>query len=426
MSIPQSILSEALCPESWQRFYEHKLQNRHLNAAEDKALRDFIDRKAYLPLCALWEQGCFPSTLPLKRTVNKEGTSKKRIVYSFEGDEGIFLKYIAWQLFRFDDWFCMNCYAFRRSRGAKDAISRIRRNPHIGEQYCLKVDVSNYFNSIDVEKLLSKLSFVKERDSALYELFARILREDRVLENGHIIRERHGAMAGTPISPFFANVYLRDTDCYFYNNNVTYFRYSDDILLFADSKEDLAEYENTLCSQIQELGLHLNPDKVHAAAPGEPWEFLGFCYRNGDIDLSDNTLRKTKAKIKRKAEALRRWQRKKGLAPEKAAIGLIHAMNRKFYGHSGADDDFTWSRWFFPCLTVDTGLKELDAYFLQYIRYTVTGRHYKGNFRIRYQTVKDWGYQSLVHAYYESRRDGLVRTSAAPAGQCTCAMGTAT
>ncbi|MCM1193163.1 MAG: reverse transcriptase/maturase family protein [Butyrivibrio sp.] len=397
----QSILSEASCPESWQRFYEHKSQNRHLNAAEDKALRDFIGRRAYLPLCALWEQGCFPSTLPHKHIVNKEGTGKKRIVYSFEGDEGIFLKYIAWQLFRFDDWFCGNCYAFRRSRGVKDAIGRIRGDSRIGGQYCLKADISNYFNSIDVEKLLEKLSFVKERDSSLYDLFARILREDRVLaEDGHIIRERHGAMAGTPISPFFANVYLGDTDRYFHDNAITYFRYSDDILLFADSPEELAAYENILRLQIQELGLHLNPDKVHTAVPGEPWEFLGFCYRNGEIDLSDNTLRKTKAKIKRKAEALRRWQRKKGLAPEKAAIGLIHAMNRKFYGHPGVDDEFTWSRWFFPCLTVDTGLKELDAYLLQYIRYAVTGRHYKGNFRIRYQTVKAWGYRSLVHAYY--------------------------
>lgn len=405
MTTPQSILSEASRPESWHRFYEHKLQNHHLNATEDKTLRDFIDRNAYLPLCALWEQGCFPATLPTKLTVNKEGTRKKRIVYSFEGDEGLFLKYIAWQLFRFDDYFCENCYAFRRSCGAKDAIRRIRRNPHISGQYCLKVDVSNYFNSIDVEKLLAKLSFVKERDSALYELFARILREDKVLEDGHIVRERHGAMAGTPLSPFFANVYLRDTDRYFFDNNITYFRYSDDILLFADSEEELAQYKNALYSQIQDLGLHLNPDKVKISAPGETWEFLGFCYRRGEIDLSDNTLRKAKAKIKRKAEALRRWQRKKSLAPEKAAIGLIHAMNRKFYGHSGADDDFTWTRWFFPCLTVDTGLRELDAYFLQYIRYAVTGRHYKGNFHIRYRTMKDWGYQSLVHAYYESRRN---------------------
>lgn len=403
MGISKSILYEAACPENWQCFYEHKLKNRHLSTAEAKALQDFMQRKAYLPLCALWEQGCFPGTLPHKLTVNKAGTTKKRIVYSFPGDEGLFLKFIAWQLSRFDDFFCENCYAFRRSFGAKDAIRRILKEPHLAKQYCLKADISNYFNSINVEKLLEKLSFVREQDPALYELFARLLREDRVLENGHIIREKHGAMAGMPLAPFFANVYLRETDRFFLDNGIPYFRYSDDILLFAASAEKLAQYQKILYAQIDELGLRLNPDKVHISAPGEPWEFLGFCFRNGEIDLSDNTLRKTKAKIKRKAEALRRWQRKKGLAPEKAAIGLIHTMNRKFYGADNAEDEFTWNRWFFPCLTVDTGLKELDAYLLQYIRYAATGRHYKGGFRIRYETVKSWGYRSLVHAYYESR-----------------------
>lgn len=403
MGTPKSILDEASCPENWQCFYEHKLKNRHLSAAEAKAFLDFMQRKAYLPLCALWEQGCFPGTFPDKLTVNKAGTTKKRIVYSFAGDEGLFLKFIAWQLSRYDDFFCENCYAFRQSFGAKDAIRRILKEPHLERQYCLKADISNYFNSIDVEKLLEKLSFVREKDPALYELFARILREDRVLENGHIVREKHGAMAGTPLSPFFANVYLNETDRYFLDSGITYFRYSDDILLFADSAEKLTQYKNILFSQIDKLGLGLNPDKVHISVPGESWEFLGFCYRNGEIDLSDNTLRKTKAKIKRKAEALRRWQRKKGLAPEKAAIGLIHTMNRKFYGSDNNEDEFTWNRWFFPCLTVDTGLKELDAYLLQYIRYAATGRHYKGGFRIRYETVKSWGFRSLVHAYYESR-----------------------
>lgn len=412
MSTASSVLEESRRAESWQDFYLHKTENRHLSREDAAALGDFLQEKRYLPLCDAWEQGTYPASLPLKHAVNKEGTRKKRVVYSFEGDEGIFLKYIAWQLFRFDDYFCPNCYAFRRSYGVKDAIGRIRRDTRILGQYCLKVDVSNYFNSIDVEKLLTKLSFVQHRDPSLYQLFARILREERVQENGHVLRELHGAMAGTPISPFFANVYLRDMDIYFYDKSVTYFRYSDDILLFADSKEELLAEQQQLYAQLEALGLRLNPDKVKLTAPGDPWEFLGFCYRDGEIDLSDNTLRKTKAKIKRKAEALRRWQRKKGLSPEKAAIGLIHTMNRKFYGNPEGPDavwnqpddaEFNWSRWFFPCLTSDAGLRELDQYFQEYIRYAVTGRHYKGNFRIRYAKLKEWGYVSLVHAYYKSR-----------------------
>lgn len=411
MNTLTSILEEAGQEESWRQFYVEKTFLRHLSRTEEAALKDFLERGAYLSLCEAWRRECFPAGLPIKQIVNKEGTRKKRIVYTFEGDEGLFLKYIAWQLFRFDDYFCPNCYAFRRSRGVKDAISRIRSNPHVGEQYCLKVDISNYFNSIDVEKLMTKLSFVEDRDPALYRLFARILREDRVVKDGHIVRELHGAMAGIPISPFFANVYLRDVDYYFNDKNVIYFRYSDDIILFADSEEELIQYQQELYTQLAELGLRLNPDKIHTAAPGEVWEFLGFSYCQGEIDLSDNTLNKTKAKIKRKAEALRRWQRKKGLSPEKAAIGLIHTMNRKFYGAPNGpgdpdsrDDDFTWSRWFFPCLTVDTGLRELDEYLQEYIRYAVTGRHYKGNYRIKYEMLKKWGYVNLVHAYYESRK----------------------
>ena len=250
----------------------------------------------------------------------------------------------------------------------------------------------------------------------LYLLFSKILREDRVQENGRVLLEQHGAMAGTPISPFFANVYLREVDYYFMQHDIPYFRYSDDILIFADTKKELQELQQELYQQIADLKLTINPDKVHISAPGETWEFLGFCYRDGEIDLSDTTIRKMKAKIKRKADALRRWQRGKGLSGEKAAIGLIRSMNRKFFGSNAPSErqnpmdpeddknDFTWSRWFFPNLTVDTGLKTIDTYLQEYIRYTVTGRHYKGNYRIRYETLKDWGYRSLVHEYYAAQK----------------------
>ena len=39
----------------------------------------------------------------------------------------------------------------------------------------------------------------------------------------------------------------------------------------------------------------------------------------------------------------------------------------------------------------------------EYLRYTVTGRHYKGNYRISYEQLRQWGYTSLVHEYYQRR-----------------------
>lgn len=397
-----TILQEAAIEQNWQEFLAYKLEKQHLSAAEEREIRSFIEDKAYLPLCLKWERQQFPSEFPVKKTVNKEGTQKKRIVYSFEGAEGIFLKFIAFQLFRYDDIFSHNCYAFRRHYGVKDAINRIKKEADLSNLYCLKADISNYFNSIDVELLLTKLAFLQETDAPLYQLFERILREDRVYENGCLIREKHGAMAGTPLSPFFANIYLAEADRIFAEEGILYFRYSDDILFFADSMEELLERRDRLYKIITEQGLSVNPEKVTVSAPGEAWEFLGFCYRDGEIDLSANTIRKIKGRMKRKADALRRWQRQKGLDGEKAAIGFIRAMNRKFYGNE-KEDEFTWNRWFFPNLTTDRGLRIVDAYMQQCIRYSVTGRHYKGNYRIRYETLKKWGYKSLVHEYYAFR-----------------------
>ncbi len=409
-----TILQDAANQDNWHSFLNYKLEKQHLSKEEERQFQDFIDRKAYLPLCRLWTANAYPASYPQKYIVNKQGSKKKRIVYSFTGDEGLFLKFIAFHLFRFDSFFCDNCYAFRREFGVWDAMRRIRSMPTLQDKYCLKVDISNYFNSIDIDILLDKLSFLKDYDMPLFLLFERILRENQVLENGKVVTEAHGAMAGTPISPFFANIYLREVDYYFKELSIPYFRYSDDIILFADSLDELTKLQSQLYEQLSALKLTINPDKLHISKPGEVWEFLGFCYRDGKIDLSDTTIMKMKAKIKRKADALRRWQRQKGLTPEKAAIGFIRAMNHKFFGsYSDSQDtqdipithnDFTWSRWFFPNLTTDAGLRIIDDYLQEYIRYTVTGRHYKGNYRIRYETLKEWGYRSLVHEFYNSSK----------------------
>lgn len=403
-----TVLELASREEAWRDFLSYKLDKQHLRADEEAEIRRFIENAAYLQLCDAWREGGFPSHCPRKSVVNKAGTRKKRIVYSFEGEGGILLKFIAFQLYRYDGLFCDNCYAFRRSCGVRDAMKRLLAYRKIGQSWCLKVDVSNYFNSIDVEILMRKLCFVRDDEPELYDLFGRILLNKTVLYKGQKVEDDHGAMAGIPVAPFFANVYLSSTDAFFEKERVPYFRYSDDILLFADSREELERRREQLYTQLQDMGLSVNPDKVLIAAPGEYWDFLGFGYRDGGLDLSDNTIRKTKARIRRKAEALRRWQRKKGLSADKAAIGLIHAMNRKFFGGSageGSEDDFTWSRWFFGSLTTDRGLKEIDAYLQEYIRYAVTGRHYKGNYRITYEQMKAWGYRSLVHEFWESRHE---------------------
>lgn len=393
-------------PECWQEFMEYKIQKQHLSGAEQSELQDFIEKKRYLSVLADMEKEALP--LPCRKEVNKSGVSKKRVVYCFPKDFNILLKMMAYLLLRYDDLFADNCYAFRRNYGVKNAVRRIRSIRELSGKYCLKVDISNYFNSIHVPLLLDKLEFLKKQDGRLFAFLKNLLSENRAVyeEDGQksIVTEQKGAMAGTPISPFLANVYLKDVDELFSQKQVWYFRYSDDILIVADSMEELEKYRDLLYQKIREHFLELNPSKVQISQAGEAFEFLGLRFDGNEVDLSDSTMNKIKAKIKRKSHALRRWQLKKELPADRAAKGFIKAMNRKFYD-DGSGTEFSWSRWFFPCITTDKRLREVDAYFQQYIRYCVTGRHYKGNYRITYEQMKQWGYRSLVHEYYRIRAD---------------------
>ncbi len=393
------ILDEMEEQRVWQEFLQYKVEKGHLSVAERKEYENYIEKETYIPLLEEIKNAEFCPPVPIKKEINKEGASRKRVVYSYPADFNILLKMASFLLYRYNGLFADNCYAFRRDYGARDAIRRIRRTKGISGKYCLKADIRNYFNSMDVELLLKKLDFLRKEDGRLFELFEKLLTADLCSVDGKLVTEQRGGMAGIPVSPFFANVYLMEMDWYFAGKDILYFRYSDDILIFADTREALRRFQEVLYGWIERSHLLLNPAKVTISSPGEGWEFLGFFYRDGEVDLSENTKRKIKGKIKRKAHALRRWQAKKGLSGEKAAKGFIRAMNRKFFCGEGSGD-FSWCRWFFPNITTDTGLREIDAYMQQYIRYCVTGRHYKGNYRIRYQQMKDWGYRNLVHEYY--------------------------
>jgi hypothetical protein len=106
-----------------------------------------------------------------------------------------------------------------------------------------------------------------------------------------------------------------------------------------------------------------------------------------------------KGKIRRAARALLRWHNTKHVEPEKAMKGLINHFNRKFFETDDADA-LTWSRWFFPVINQTDGLKEIDHYLQQNIRFLATGKHSKANFRTDYAKLKQLGYRSLVNEYY--------------------------
>nr|MBQ6242037.1 group II intron reverse transcriptase domain-containing protein [Lachnospiraceae bacterium] len=398
-----SLLDRLPDPSAWEKFYEYKTS---LACPKDfaKELRTFIDEQAYLSVCESIRAGeAFP--LPRKAVISKQYSQKKRTVYIYPRRENIVLKLLTYLLLRnYDRLFSRGLYSFRPGRSAKDAVRMLQRKLRGRRWYAYKADISDYFNSLPVDRFLPVLKEAVGEDEALYAFLSRLLAEPRVRDGRDIIEEQKGIMAGTPLASFYANLYLKDLDAHFAATDIPYARYSDDIILFTETREEAEAQAAYVRSFLAEKGLRINPKKETFFSPDDGWIFLGVCSRGGVTDIAPVSLQKLKAKMRRKTRALKRWQERNGLEEEKAAKAFIRVFNRKLFESPG-DNELSWSHWFFPVIDTAESLQVIDRYAQDCLRYLLSGKRTKARFNVRYEDLKRLGYRSLVHEYYKREEE---------------------
>ena len=398
----ESIITQLGSPEAWEAFLAYRLKKGRLNWREFDEADNYVAEEQYRPMAEKIARG-EKLGLPEKLLINKMGTGKKRVVYRYDEPTMRLLKLLAHLLYRYDDHFAPNCYAFRRGLDAHEALKRVNGALRGQPMWAYKLDIHNYFNSIPIPLLLPMLKELLADDPPLYNFFEQMLTERQVGFHGTVIEEDRGIMAGIPTAPFLANVYLSAVDHHFAEAGVLYARYSDDIILFAPDLETLESHKATLLQQLDTLGLEVNPEKERIFTPEEAYEFLGFRCHGDEIDIARASLQKMKDKIRRQARSLMRWRSRKCVTAEAAMKALIHYFNRKFF-ESDDPETLTWSRWFFPIITKAEGLNEIDRYLQQNLRYLATGRHGKANYRTTYDQLKALGYKSLVHEFWSFKK----------------------
>jgi hypothetical protein len=396
-----SLLSCLSNQSVWIQYFEYKVQNGHLGEDETQDLFLFIRNQEYISILNKITAKGF--SIPYKKQIQKIDSTKKRVVYTFPKEENYILKLLTYLLIRvYDGAFSSNLYSFRANYSVKQAFQHILSTSNIDKYYTYKVDISDYFNSIDLDILLPSLHKVLSNDLALYEFIEAILKNPFVVENGEIKQEKKGVMAGCPIAAFLANVYLSDLDKMFTEEEIIYCRYSDDIIIFTKNKEAQERIKQKLLTTLENYHLTVNTAKEVATISNEPWTFLGLKYDNGEIDISDIALKKIKAKMRRKTRALIRWKNLKNKEPIYAVKAFINAFNKKFYNNTDVHD-MTWSRWYFPLITTDKSLRVIDQYMQECIRYIATEKHTKSRYNFRYNQMKELGYQSLVNNWYKNK-----------------------
>ena len=381
----------------WKAFLDYKLNSKFVSKKEKEEIKDFIVNEKYKNLVNNITDGLYSFSICNKHIISKNSSTKKRVVYSFNDEEMMFLKYISYLLYDYDYLFQRNLYSFRKNVSVKNAIDNIKNIKNTNNMYGYKVDIKNYFNSIDVNLLLNNLK--NDIDEELFEFIKNIIGDKRVCYKELVFEEEKGAMAGIPISAFLANYYIKEIDEYFSKEKLVYLRYSDDIILFCNSKEEIMKYSKVLKDLLKKYKLIVNNEKEYFYEPGDRWDFLGLTFYDGVIDLSTNTISKIKGKIRRSARSIKRWKDKNNVSYEKALKVMNNKYNKKFYGKNNSE--LSWRYWFFPVINTDESLKVIDKYFQDNLRYIATGKHNKKNYKIvPYEDLKQMGYRSLVHEYH--------------------------
>lgn len=159
---------------------------------------------------------------------------KKRLVYSLPFCPDRIAHHAVMNIVEkpFVDSFTADTYSCIKGKGIHAAVRKMKKalRDEAGTRYCLKLDVSKFYESID-HRILKCLLRRKFKDQDLVSFF------DEVIDSAP------GVPIGNYLSQYFANFYLSGLDhCLKEKKGVKYlFRYCDDIVILADNKPFLHE-----------------------------------------------------------------------------------------------------------------------------------------------------------------------------------------
>lgn len=202
----------------------------------------------------------------------------------------------------FEKTFILDSYACRRGKGVHKAVKKLKSFlKRKGTIYCLKCDISKYFDSINHDILLSLIK-KKIKDKRTIWLI------EEILSSSFSKKEGAGIPIGNLTSQLFANIYLSRFD-YFVQNTLKekmYLRYMDDFLFLGEKHRLKVVAKKSGHFLFKELKLEMNRKKINIFPINKGIDFLGYVIFKHYILLRKKTVKRFLRKKKGK-EACDSW-----------------------------------------------------------------------------------------------------------------------
>lgn len=153
----------------------------------------------------------------------------------------------------------------------------------------IKIDIKNFFGSIDHRLLLKKIG-TKIRKKEIIDLINGSITNPTVNQyhrkRNTVKKNKEGVPQGVPIANVLAEIYMKDIDVKFRSSSTfSYFRYVDDIIIFCKNS-DSEKIKSDITSYIEnDLKLSVNPDKTYPGEIKNGFSFLGYAIQNDGLNL---------------------------------------------------------------------------------------------------------------------------------------------
>lgn len=218
-------------------------------------------------------------SLPVRLSNIYKG-DKARTIALFSMRDKVVQQSLAYELGRiYEPLFSKSTYAYRPGQSALEALKLIEeRTKRPQEQWVLKLDIADFFDSIRHSDLLQILEKrIKEQD--VLELVQTVLKAKIMDENTGELKENHlGIYQGSSCAPLLSNIYLMDYDREMEARSGFYIRYSDDILILESTEEKARELYEYSKLYMEKKGLKLKESKIqlHRLDEQNGFVYLGY------------------------------------------------------------------------------------------------------------------------------------------------------
>lgn len=241
-------------------------------------------------------QGTY-SPEPLKKIeIQKENSSETRPI-ALSSIKDKLVQRVLYKFLNdyFDEEFSNKSYAYRKDKSTITAINRVSQFIQEGNQYILKTDIDNFFETINHDKLLTILdNQISDRSiTRLISLFLQI----GGFKNLEYHEHDDGVHQGDILSPLLSNIYLDMMDKWLEKYEILFVRYADDFVIFSKKEDELKTIKEKLEIFLASLDLKLGADKTYFTNIQDGFTFLGIRFEGKQRIVDNERFQKSLSKL---------------------------------------------------------------------------------------------------------------------------------